>query len=447
MEEGFALGQGWLFGTAMTSAQRFLFLQGVCSPFFRRLGHALRGAGHYVRKVNYTVGDRIYWRAGNTVSYRGPMSQLSDFYRQEFDNHSISDIVLFGDCRPVHRPAIELAQQRGIRVHVYEEGYFRPYWVTLERDGVNANSRLPRDPDWYRIEARHLPHFENGRSFKTPFWKRAAYDVGYNFWAGLNPLLHRGVKSHVPYSPLTEYLGYLRRGMRVKVLERRSRRIESKLIAEAAQHPYFLLPLQLDSDAQIVHHSPFASMTDAMYQVLDSFAKATPSRYRLAVKIHPLDPGIVDYETLLNQRIRELGIADRVFFLESGNLPALLTHTTGVVTVNSTVGSSALIHGRPTIALGWAIYALVGLTFQGELDEFWTDHTLPDTKLFHNFRDSVIFHTQLNGGFYSAQSIEMAVENSLKRLIVHAEPATINDLSPGEITISMQASAAGSRTT
>ncbi len=431
----------------MTSTQRFLFLQGVCSPFFRQLGRRLRAAGQYVRKVNFTVGDRIYWRAGNAVSYRGPMNRLSDFYRQEFDNHRISDIVLFGDCRPVHRPAIELAQQRGIRVHVYEEGYFRPYWVTLERDGVNAHTRLPRDPNWYRTEARQLPHFENGRSFKAPFWKRAAYDVGYNFWAGLNPVLHRGVKSHVPYSPLTEYLGYLHRGMRVKVLERRSRRTESKLIAESAEHPYFLLPLQLDSDAQIVHHSPFESMTEAMYHVLASFAHAAPKRYRLAVKIHPLDPGIVNYESLLKQRAREMDIADRVFFLESGNLPALLTDTTGVVTVNSTVGSSALIHGRPTIALGWAIYALEGLTFQGELDEFWTDHTLPDTKLFHNFRDSVIYHTQLNGGFYSAKAIEMAVESSLKRLIVDRDPATMRVLPAGERTSSMHASESASRPT
>lgn len=429
----------------MNSSQRFLFLQGVCSPFFRQLAHALRDAGHYVRKVNFTVGDRIYWRAGNAVSYRGPMDRLPDFYRNEFDTHLISDIVLFGDCRPVHRPAIELAQQRGIRVHVYEEGYFRPYWITLERDGVNANSRLPRTPNWYRNQARHLPHFENGRSFKSPFWKRAAYDVGYNFWAGLNPVLHRGVKSHVPYSPLTEYVGYLRRGMRVKFLEKQSRRTESKLIAERAQHPYFLLPLQLNSDAQIVHHSPFSSMTEAMYQVLDSFSKATPSRYRLAVKIHPLDPGLVNYEKLLNQRTLELGISDRVFFLESGNLPALLTHTTGVVTVNSTVGSSSLIHGRPTIALGWALYALVGLTFQGELDDFWTDHTLPDTKLFHSFRDSVIYHTQLNGGFYSAQGIEMAVENSLKRLIVDAAPATMHDLPSDDIPIPMRASGHASR--
>lgn len=401
----------------MTQTQRFLFLQGVRSPFFRRLGRAIRNAGHYVRKVNYTVGDTLYWRSSNAVAYRGSMDKLDAFYQREFEEHGITDIVLFGDCRPVHKPAIELARQRGIHVHVYEEGYFRPFWITLERDGVNAYSRLPRDPSWYRAQAKTLPHYDNGEPFAAPFWLRAVYDVGYNFWAGLNPIVHRGVRSHVPYTPAAEYFGYIFRGIRVKCLAMRSRRIEAKLIAEAQQAPFYLLPLQLDSDAQIVHHSPFESMTQVMDAVLQSFAAHAPKQSRLAVKIHPLDPGLVNYEKALTQRASAWGIAERVFYLESGNLPALLTAAQGVVTVNSTVGNSALIHGRPTIALGWALYALPGLTFQGHLDEFWTEGQVPEGKFFHNFRDTVIHHTQINGGFYSAIAIDMAVKNSMPRLL------------------------------
>ncbi|MFQ6690711.1 capsule biosynthesis protein CapA, partial [Bordetella pertussis] len=46
----------------------FLFLQGVCSPFFDRLGRALRERGHAVRRVNYTVGDAAYWRGGQAYA-------------------------------------------------------------------------------------------------------------------------------------------------------------------------------------------------------------------------------------------------------------------------------------------------------------------------------------------------------------------------------------------
>ena len=31
---------------------------------------------------------------------------------------------------------------RGLRIHVFEEGYMRPYWVTYERGGTNGHSRL-----------------------------------------------------------------------------------------------------------------------------------------------------------------------------------------------------------------------------------------------------------------------------------------------------------------
>ncbi|CAB3929629.1 capsule biosynthesis protein [Achromobacter insolitus] len=396
--------------------QHFLFLQGVCSPFFSRLATALRHQGHGVTKANFTVGDRVYWRQGQHLNYRGPMAGLPDFYQTIYASRSISDIVLFGDCRPVHKPAIALARSAGIRIHVFEEGYFRPHWITLERDGVNGNSTLPRDPAWYRDRADHVPHYDNGQPFHTAFWKRAAYDVGYNFWAGLNPMLHRGVRSHVPYSPLTEYLGYIRRGIRLKYYANDVKNKEKELLTSKDSKPFFLLPLQLATDAQIVHHSQFSSMAQAAHHVMRSFAANAADHTRLAIKIHPLDPGLVDYRTLVHIWARQLQIEGRVFFLESGNLPPLLTHTAGVITVNSTVGASAILHGKCTITLGNAIYDMAGLTYQGQLDNFWSTNERPDLKLFKAFRNVVINTCQLNGGFYCARGIHLAIGAALPRL-------------------------------
>lgn len=410
------MGQGRFYDGKMTPPRRFLFLQGVCSPFFNRLGLMLRSRGHYVRKVNFTAGDWVYWRQGETIGFRGPMLALGDFYAHQFRDGGITDIVLFGDCRPVHRPAIALAQSAGIRVHVFEEGYFRPYWITVERDGVNGNSRLPRDPAWYRNEAKAIPHFDNGVPFHSPFWKRAAYDVGYNFWAGLNPLLYPGVCSHVPHSPLTEYVGYIRRGLRIKYRDYTSHRVEARLIEQAEARPFYLVPLQLTTDSQIRFHSPFESMAQALRQTMESFASAAPTHARLAAKIHPLDPGLVDYRALIHRWATDMGIKDRVFYLESGNLPSLLSNTAGVVTVNSTVGPSALIHSKPTIVLGTAIYNMPGLTFQGTLDNFWTQGEAPDRTLTLNFRDVVIHKTQVNGGYYSGAGIALAIQNCLAKL-------------------------------
>ncbi|MCB5363036.1 capsular biosynthesis protein [Pusillimonas sp. CC-YST705] len=399
------------------SQQRFLFLQGVCSPFFRQLGLALRNVGQVVRKVNFNVGDSVYWRLGQAATFRGPMDTLPEFYAKQYEQHGISDIVLFGDCRPVHSPGIELAKQLGIRVHVFEEGYFRPFWITLERDGVNGNSTLPKDPDWYRQQALQVTHFASVQSFESPFWKRAAYDIGYNFWFGANALLHSRVKSHVPYHPVREYINYVGRGVRTLWYSTESQRTQAQVIEEARKHPFYLLPLQLASDAQIVHHSPFSSMLAAMLHVLESFARSAPKHSRLVVKIHPLDPGMVNYRRQLRISARQLDIEGRVFFLESGNTPALLNVTKGVVTVNSTVGGSALVHNCPTITLGEAIYSIPGLTFQGELEQFWHTEAKPDVKLFRKFRDVVISQTQINGGFYTDVAIQHAIINSIDKLL------------------------------
>lgn len=127
----------------MKPRHSFLFLQGVSSPFFARLAQALRAEGQRVKSVSFNMGDTLYG-SGARVYYSARPEQLSDFYSHCFKAEHITDVVLFGDCRPVHQPAVTLAKALGIRVHVFEEGYFRPYWITLERNGVNNHSLLPQ---------------------------------------------------------------------------------------------------------------------------------------------------------------------------------------------------------------------------------------------------------------------------------------------------------------
>ena len=71
-------------------------------------------------------------------------------------------ILCFGDCRPLHKEAKRWAKSKGIRFLAFEEGYLRPQFITVEEDGVNAYSSLPRDPDFYRkLPDMPTPHVEN----------------------------------------------------------------------------------------------------------------------------------------------------------------------------------------------------------------------------------------------------------------------------------------------
>lgn len=401
-------------------ARNFLFLQGACSPFFSRLADRLIREGHRVHKINFNGGDTAYWNGPSAVSYRGHLGGLADFLTTKFKQHQITDIVLFGDRRPIHRPAIVLAQSQGIRVHVFEEGYFRPFWVTLEREGVNAHSLLPRDPHWYRAIGKRLGNLSSPETFKSTLFVRATHDVLYHLASMVNPVCYPGYRSHAPHSTPVMYIGFVRRYAFKSQHEKRDKAVVDSLVA--AKSPYYLLPLQLNSDAQIRDHSFFKDMPEVIEHVVDSFARYSPENSRLIIKNHPLDMGMVNYRRIIAGLERRYGITGRVDYLETGNLEALVQHARGTVTVNSTVGAVALQFGCPTIALSDPIYNLPGLTFQGGLEKFWQYAEPPDKMLFRCFRSTVVWTTQVNGGFYCRRGIELAVQNSVASLTADRSP-------------------------
>jgi capsular polysaccharide export protein len=399
--------------TQMDSGRSFLFLQGMASQFFARLGLALRKRGHTVSRVNFNAGDRLFWPLQGAIDFRGHADDWPDFLTEILVTRKITDIILFGDCRPLHRAAIQRARSLQLTVHVCEEGYIRPHWVTFERDGVNGHSTLPRNPDWYREISASLPPLESLPSVPSSFRKRAWQDLIYNAAAiALSPL-YPHYQTHRPRHRLVEYAGWSRK-MAFRPLTRRRAAVEAERITP--QTPFFLLPLQLNCDSQIRLHSKFGSMTPVVTTIIESFARHAPADTMLVVKEHPLDDGLINWRRVVGYLAAEAGLADRVVYLETGNLDRLIESTLGVVTVNSTTGTLALATGVPVITLGNAIYDIAGLTHQGPLDNFWTAPTPPDLSLFAAFRQVLAARCLLVGGFFSEQGIALLVQNAVHRL-------------------------------
>jgi capsular polysaccharide export protein len=167
--------------------------------------------------------------------------------------------------------------------------------------------------------------------------------------------------------------------------------------------------LQLNADVQVVRHSAFGTTQKAIEHVLSSFAARAPGDTLLAVKNHPFDTGLSRFGEFFYRRARDLGVEKRICYFETGDANALIDHSQGVITVNSTVGMSALQRGRPTKALGRAVYDLPGLTHQAPLDDFWQTPRPPDAALCRAFRNVVVHATQINGGFYTGEAIALAL--------------------------------------
>nr|WP_298057023.1 capsular biosynthesis protein [uncultured Halomonas sp.] len=394
----------------------FLFLQSVCSPFFSRLAKRLLADNHQVIKVNFNAGDAAYWQMGKsprciTYLYRASLAELPEFIDSLRQKHAITDQVVFGDCRPVHRYAIESGQRDGLRTHVFEEGYFRPYWVTLEREGVNGHSLLPKDPEWFHEAARLLPPLPSPVSFKTPFKVRAFHDVLYHAAGLANPIVAPHYRNHAPITAPREYVGYAKRFSLMRYWKKRDARRVAQLIKR--QVPYFILPLQLNTDSQIHQHSSFRNMQHLCQDVMASFASFAPANAHLVIKNHPLDMSLQSHWKEIKRLAQQHGILDRVHYLEAGDLNHLVRYALGTVTVNSTSGVVALEHRCPTFALGDPVYNIAGLTQQGDLAEFWQNPTPPSDTLFQAFKQTLLSTVQINGSFYCQKGIALAVENAV----------------------------------
>jgi capsular polysaccharide export protein len=398
----------------------FLLLQGVCSPFFARLADRMLAKGHRLLKVNFNTGDWVYWAPRRSWHFRGDVESLRDFLDDKYQKFGVTDQILFGDRRPVHRPAVEHGAARGLRTHVFEEGYFRPYWVTLEREGVNSHSLLPRDPDWFWEVGGRLPDPPQPVGFHSPFRTRAIHDVLYHLAGMTNPVFFPRYRTHAPLPAAVEYAGYVKRLTMLRLWHRRRDANRIAALINSGK-PFYLLPLQLNSDAQI-RHSRFADMNEVIEYVMESFSRRADNDAYLVIKNHPLDAGLGYHARIIARTAKRLDVEGRVVYLESGDLELLLRHARGCVTVNSTTGIIALDLGCPTMTLSDTIYNLPGLTFQRPLDAFWRDGTAPDAELLRRFRNTVIHTTQVNGGFYSSEGIKLAVTNSLQKLEAERSP-------------------------
>ena len=396
------------------SKRSFLFLQGVASPFFDKLASALRLAGVQTCRVAFCGGDASFHRHGCVRQFTGKLEHLGDYYVALFSELKISDIVLFGDTRPVHIPAITLAKELGINVHVYEEGYLRPDWVTLDSGGVNAYSPLAnKEPNYFRQRAKDVPNDVESKKTGYSQWVRLFHDLRYNVARIFDSTWFPNYQRHRLDHPIREYLGWVRRYPVLIPLSWQAKYQVKKLINE--KNDFFVYPLQLAGDSQIRVHSPFDDVNQATIDVLNSFARYAPKNSKIVVKNHPLDTGVSKCKTITRQVSRELGIEERVIFIDGGHLPTLFQNAAGTVVINSTTGMSSLFHGCPTITLGKALYDMPGLTFQKGLNEFWRRSKKSDAKLYKDFRDVVVNDTQINGNFYTSLGIDMIVVESLKR--------------------------------
>lgn len=392
--------------------RRFLFLQGPIRPYFAEVAAGLRAQGHHTHRINLCLGDRLAWRGPGATDFRGRPAEWPGFVAAALDRHGITDLILLGEQRPYHRVAIAAAKARGSGVAVVDFGYLRPDWIALERDGMGAESRFPRDPAAIRALAAACPEPDLAPRFADSFARQARWDSVYHLASLLRwrfPHYERFLLHH----PLPAYAGtglnLLRRGG--------ATRRDAAALAALAGKPLFLFAMQMETDFSVRAYSRFADNDAAIAETLGSFARAAPPDAHLLVKVHPLDPGLKDWRRRIARLAADAGVEPRVTFL-GGALPmdAAILACRGVVTINSTLGLRAIMLGRPVLALGQAIYDVPGLVWRGPPDGFWQNAPPPDAELATAFVRAVAGCLQVRGVFYARPGLDAAVAATVRRL-------------------------------
>jgi len=383
--------------------RRFLFLQGPHGPFFHRLARMLRAAGATTWRVGFNAGDAAFWHdRASYIPYRGNADDWPNAFEALVKEHGITDIVLYGDTRPVHAAAVAAARARGLTVHVFEEGYLRPWWVTYERGGTNGHSRLMEIGIDEMREAleRSDPEITEAPAHWGDMRQHVFYGALYHWFVLFRNHAYAGFRAHRELPLATEARLYTTRLLLMPFLA--LDRILATARIRHGGYPYHLALLQLEHDASFRAHSPFTRMSEFLELVIEGFAKGAPRHHHLVFKAHPLENGRAPLRRIIRDLARVHGVDGRVHYLRGGKLARLLDAARTAVTVNSTAAQQVLWRGIPLKAFGRAVYSKPDLVSTQPLAEFFAQPVRPDRRAYRDYRRFLLETSQVSGGFYSS---------------------------------------------
>ncbi|MFN9645189.1 MAG: 1-acyl-sn-glycerol-3-phosphate acyltransferase [Cyanobacteriota bacterium] len=335
------------------------------------------------------------------VPFDAGMDAFQPFLRALILERGIRHLFMYGDFIDPHRLAIDLVQSMNaegvfpfpIEPWVFELGYIRPNYVSLELERVNARSNLNKPASFYQSlppvdvipQARREAGIRWWKVWKTPTFIQHAF-TPFSIIQGPHKL-----------QPKPSYLAAQIRGMFRKHVYQISEKPVLRRLLDGTR--FVLVPLQVSSDSQVSLGSDYAGMEPLIAELIASFARHAPQDERLAFKHHPRDRGYNHYGAVIRRLARHHGVEERVLYFHDGPLGPILKRAKAVVTINSTVGLQALYHAVPTKVLGRTFYNLPGLTDQQPLASFWRAPQPSDRELFRRFYVYLIETTQINGNF------------------------------------------------
>lgn len=313
------------------------------------------------------------------------MARYIAFTREYLIRNKIELVTMHNDLRWQHALAIEVCKELKVNYLITERGIFRPDTTTIEFLGVNGYSSLPKDKEFYKnknIKEKKL------KSYKVSRLTNLEVNIRFTLFILLNKIgdifgLNSKIKNK-SYS-LSKYIELF---------------IKQKFIKKASPNvilpsKYIFVPLQVNTDTQILVHSDFKDMQEFISLVEKEFY-SFESNIGLVFKIHPMEKGIVNYKFDSKSIVVDIDTNE------------LIKNSECVVTINSTVGFEAIMKHKKVLVLGEAFFKIDSITicsskksFKDDIKSILDGNIELDDEAIESFVKYLKYEYQVNGNLFN----------------------------------------------
>ena len=371
---------------------------GPIGTFFARLSNYLEENNVRTYKILFPLHEYGF-NQSRIIKYDQNINYFKKFLSKTLINYEIKHIFMYGNVLIPHKQALDLVQElkiegNNINTHIFELGYLRPNFVTLENEGINYNSSLIKSREFYlkQDSFSDLPIPKKHARFRIrKIWKTISF-INHSFKN------YKIVEKEHKLQPKPIYIWYQIKGFILKYFFFFT---EYKLKNYFLGKNYFLVILQVSTDSQLTEGSDFKDNKKFIYKVIKDFAEANPNGVNLVFKHHPRDRGYTNYFNQIKKISNEFDVLNKVFYFHDYFLSKLFQNPNckGTVLINSTVGYQSLYHSVPVKSLGITPYNIEGLSGQQDLTSFFRNPSIVDRLLFKKFYKHVMENSQINGNF------------------------------------------------
>lgn len=267
-----------------------------------------------IRKDQRSIKRRIFM---NDLFLKFQVHETVEILYSIVNKNSINMICVWNGCRLPLASAIYTAKKMNLKTMFFENGIL-PHTTTVDSQGVNFSGSL----------------------------------------TGMTPEAINSIQLNPVNLAQLRQISLITREKKSLNLKNKLRNYEDK--DDLIPDRFVFVPFQVFDDSQIILHSPniktMESLIGYVHNAVEDHNERCKDNLSIVVKEHPSDFGRINYKHLKEQ-YRNKG----VFFANNIATEDLIKKSSGVITINSSVGIEALLFHKQVITLGKAFYNIEGI--------------------------------------------------------------------------------------